>query len=82
MRIVWKDSIPQKYKPLKYRKHFLYGTPKGWTTTIPGDDNLYANHYCAQNAIDKHLGDYGQRGDEKRKRYGIQIVGKKDNETA
>lgn len=77
MRIVWRDSKPQTYKPLKYRKHMVYGSPRGWTTNIPGDDNLYKNHYCAFNAIDKHLGDYGNCND-KQKGYGIQIIGKKD----
>lgn len=82
MRIVWKDSKPRTYKPVKYRDHMIYGSPKGWTTTIPGDDNIYASHYCALNAIDKALGGYGQMGSAKRKNYGIRIVGKKDGETA
>ena len=76
MRVIWKDTKPKEYKPIKYRKHMIYGSPEGWTTSLPGDDNLYAAHYCAQNAIDKALGDYGQRGTEKRKSYGIQIIGK------
>lgn len=82
MRVVWKDSKPKGYKPVKYRNHMIYGSPKGWTTTIPGDDNLYATHYCALNAIDKALGGYGQMGSGKRKNYGIRIVGKKGGETA
>lgn len=47
---------------------------------MPGDDNIYQTHYCALNAIDKALGDYGQKGSAKRKDYGITIVGKKDGE--
>ena len=78
MRIVWKDSKPKTYKPVKYRDHIICGSPKGWTTDLPGDDNLYKNHYCALNAIDNAIGGYGQRGTAKRKSYGIQIVGKKD----
>ena len=81
MRIVWKDSKPSAYKPVRYRKHMVYGSPKGWTTTIPGDEFIYANHYSALNAIDQALGGFGQMGSEKRKSYGIQIVGKKDGET-
>ena len=77
MRVVWKDSKPKNYKPVKYRDHMIYGSPEGWATTIPGDDNLYASHYCALNAIDKALGGYGQKGGAKRKSYGIQIVGQK-----
>lgn len=77
MRVVWKDSKPKNYKPVKYRDHMIYGSPEGWSTTIPGDDNLYASHYCALNAVDKALGGYGQKGGAKRKSYGIQIVGKK-----
>lgn len=78
MRIVWKDSNkPEEYNPVKYRKLYVFGTPNGWETSIPGDDNLYKNHYCAKNAIDAYYGDFGQHGDEKRKRNGIQIIGKR-----
>lgn len=82
MRIVWKDSKPKTYKPVKYRGQMVYGSPAGWTTTIPGDHNIYNNHYSALNAIDKALGDFGQKGCAKRKAYGIQIVGQKDGDTA
>lgn len=82
MRVVWKDSKPKSYKPVKYRNHFIYGSPKGWTTTIPGDDNLYATNYDALNAIDKALGGHGQMGSAKRQKYGIQIIGKKGGESA
>lgn len=82
MRIVWKDSKPRTYKPIKYRKHMVYGSPKGWTTDLPEDENIYYSHYCALNAIDQHLGGYGQMGSAKRLSYGIKIIGKKDNETA
>ena len=83
MRIVWKDSNqPKEYKPVKYRDHFVCGTPNGWTTTVPGDDNLYKNHYCAKNAVDAFYGDLGQHGCEKRKKYGIQITGKRNGESA
>ena len=82
MRIVWKDSKPRNYKPVKYRKHMVCGSPKGWTTDLPDDDNLYATHYDALNAIDEALGGCGQMGSAKRQKYGIQIIGKKDGETA
>lgn len=83
MRIVWKDSaVPKEYKPIKYRNHMIYGTPKGWTTDIPGDGNIYKCHYCAQNAVDAHFGDLGKRGTEKRRSYGIQIIGTKDGASA
>lgn len=83
MRVVWRDSSqPVKYKQIKYRKYFINGSPQGWTTNIPGDSNIYSSHYCAQNAIDNYFGDFGQHGTEKRKKYGIQIIGKKDGETA
>ena len=83
MRLVWKDSNqPEKYKPIKYRNHIICGTPNGWITDIPGDNNLYRNSYCARNAIDAFYGELGQHGDEKRKRYGIQIIGKRNGETA
>ena len=83
MRIVWKDSNqPKEYKPIKYRNHILQGTPNGWITDIHGDVNLYKNHYAAQNAVDAFYGDLGHRGTEKRKRYGIQIIGKRNGESA
>lgn len=82
MRIVWKDTKPEEYKPLRYRKFMIWGTPAGWEVTVPGDQNLYRTHYSAQNAIDQYYGDLGKHGDAKRKKYGIQIIGKKDGETA
>lgn len=79
MRIVWKDSaIPKEYEPIKYRKIHIFGTPDGWEVNIKNDNNLYKNHYCAQNAIDDYYGDFGERGTEKRKRCGIQIIGQKN----
>jgi hypothetical protein len=81
MRIVWKDSRAQKeYKPIRYRGYMIWGSSAGWEITVPGDHNIYANHYSAQNAIDQYFGDFGQHGTEKRKKYGIQI--KKDSGTA
>lgn len=82
MRIVWKDSKSKTHKPIKYRGHMIQGYKNGWTTDIPGDNNIYHSHYCALNSIDKALGDYGQKGTAKRKNYGIKIVGTKDGETA
>ena len=79
MRIVWKDSKPRAYKPVKYRKHMIYGSPKGWTTTLPGDENVYATHYDALNAIDAALGGSGQMGSAKRQKYGITIIGRRDD---
>ena len=60
----------------------LCGTPNGWITDIPGDDNLYKTHYSAQNAVDAFYGELGVHGSEKRKRYGIQITGKRNGESA
>ena len=82
MRVVWTDSKPKNYKPVKYRDHMIYGSPEGWWNTIPGDDNLYATHYDALNAIDAALGGTGQMGSAKRQKYGIKIVGKKSDVTA
>ena len=86
MRIVWKDSNPLEYKDVKYRNHIVSGTPKGWITNVPGDDNIYSSHYCALNAIDEMLGIEGRRvrgkGNLKRQSYGIEIIGKKEGESA
>ena len=82
MRIVWKDSNSLGHKPVKYRGHFAEGYNGGWIVDIPGDDNIYRTHYCALNAIDEYLGGVGQKGNAKRQSYGIQIIGKKNIETA
>ena len=80
MRIVWKDSlVPKEYEPIKYRDIYIFGSPDGWEVNIKSDDNLYRNHYCAKNAIDAYFGEEGMHGTEKRKRYGIQIIGKKED---
>lgn len=83
MRIVWKDSTKAKeYKPIRYRGFMIWGTPSGWEITVPGDYNIYKTHYSAQNAIDDYFGDFGTRGTEKRKRYGIEIIATKGGDTA
>lgn len=85
LRIVWRDSSAAKSKkPVKYRGHYVTGCAGGWEVDIPGDNNIYKTHYCAQNAIDAALGGFGAKGKgtSKRQAYGIQIVGKKTNETA
>lgn len=80
MRIVWKDSAkPKEYEPIQYRGIYLFGTPEGWEINIKGNENLYKSHYCAKNAIDEYYGDFGEHGTEKRKRYGVQIIGQKES---
>lgn len=80
MRIVWKDSLVSKeYEPIKYRDIYIFGSPDGWEVNIKSDSNLYRNHYCAKNAIDAYFGEEGMHGTEKRKQYGIQIIGKKED---
>ena len=79
MRVTWKDSHKAKeYKPIRYRGYMIWGTPKGWEITVPGDDNIYRSNFCAMNAIDEYFGDFGTRGTEKRKGYGIQIIGTRE----
>ena len=77
MRIVWKDSAIDVYKPTKYRNHWIEGGYAGWYTDVPGDDNLYKTAYDAMNAIDELLGDTDKLPYAKRREHGIQIVGKK-----
>lgn len=78
MRIVWKDSATNIYKPTKYRGYNIEGGYAGWYTDIPGDDNLYQTVYDAKNAIDEQLGGTGKLGYAKRRERGIRIVGKKN----
>ena len=79
MRIIWKDSNQsKKYKPVKYRGHYITGYAEGasgWVVDIPDDNNIYKSSYCAMNAIDQYYGDADNRGTKKRKSYGIQIIG-------
>lgn len=85
MRIVWKDTHTKNKKPVKHRGFYAVGVDGGWATTIPGDTNIYKNHYCAMNAIDAYYGCPSYKGapPDKRKRYGIQIIGQlKDTEKA
>ena len=70
--------MKEEYKPIRYRKNYIFGSPDGWEVNIKGDDNLYKTHYCAQNAIDQYYGDFGTRGTEKRIKCGIQIIGQKN----
>lgn len=53
MRIVWKDTIDNNYKPTKYRGYQIEGTNFGCYTDIPGDDNLYQTVYDAKNAVNE-----------------------------
>lgn len=80
MRVVWRDSSAQSFNAIKYRKHYITRHNGGWVTDFPNDNNIYKSHYCAQNALDKHLGGYGVRGKptEKRLRCGIEIIGQKE----
>lgn len=81
MRIVWKDSKPNARKPIKYRGFYAKGHEHGWVITVPGDENIYRTHYCALNAIDKALGGEPRVKckDIKRQKYGIQIIGTKND---
>ena len=78
MRIVWKDSATDMYKPTKYRGYWIEGTYSGQYTDLPGDDNLYQTAYDAMNAIDKQLGGTGKLRYAKRRQRGIRIVGKRN----
>ena len=79
MRMIWKDSNkPKEYKPIKYRGYMIYGTPRGWTITLRGDYNIYANHYCAKNAIDLAIDGCLSKGTKKRLSYGVQIIGREE----
>ena len=83
MRIVWKDSSPKLKKAVKYRGYMIDGYGDGWITTIPGDMNVYRTHYCALNAIDKHLGGHGQMGAAKTRIVrGIHVIGKKGGDNS
>lgn len=78
MRVIWKDSCANEVrKPIKYRGYVASSYENGgWIVDVPDDNNIYKNHYCALNAIDKYFGSYGDKGSKKRKSYGIQVIGK------
>lgn len=77
MRIVWKDTVDNNYKPTKYRGYQIEGTNFGWYTDLADDDNLYRTVYDAKNAIDEQLG-YDNLRYAKRRERGITVVGKKN----
>lgn len=73
--IVWVIFYPLSL--FKYRDVHIFGTPEVLEVNIKGNGNLCKSHYCAKNAIDDYYGDFGEHGTDKRKRYGIQIIGRK-----
>lgn len=76
MRVVWKDSHVRKYHSYKYRGYEI--TPcgeTGYTVNIQGDTKIYNGRVSAFNAIDDYLGGVGQRGDAKRRRQGVKVIG-------
>lgn len=79
MRIIWKDSNQsKKYKPIKYRGHYITGYAEGasgWVIDIPDDNNIYKSSYCAMNAIDQYYDGTLYKGAEKRRSYGIKVIG-------
>lgn len=75
MRIVWKDS--RKYKTYHYRGHTIEKIPGGWSTTVPGDDNIHYSAETAHNAVDQMLGGKTRKANPSRQRFGIKVVGKK-----
>lgn len=82
MRIVWKDTAVTR-ADFKYRGYWVEGYKSGWTVSIPGDDNVYRTNRCAKNAIDKALGLEGRKKLKnlpKRLEYGIDIIGKKNDQ--
>lgn len=75
MRVVWKDS--RNYKTYQYRGYVIEKCPGGWSTNIPGDDNIYYSAEMAHNAADKILGGKTRKANPSRQKLGIKIVGKK-----
>ena len=80
IRITWRDTaIPPEYKPFPYAGYTVTGNEDGWSTGMPGDNNLYQTRWDAINAIKKYLG--REETSTYKRAYQIRIVGKK-NETA
>lgn len=79
MRVVWRDTKHHRNVDKMYRGYKIIGTPYGWETDIPGDDNYYLANVDALNAIDKYLGGTSQKGEANRRRGtdDIRILGKK-----
>lgn len=80
MRIVWKDTVLER-KNMPYRGYSIEAyNNDGWTSGMPGDNNIYKTSRCAKNAIDEVLGLDGLRDGRalKRHAYGYEIIGHKD----
>lgn len=75
MRVVWKDS--RTYKTYHYRGHNIEKCPGGWSTTVPGDENIYYSAEMAHNAVDQMLGGKTRKANPGRHKLGIVVVGKK-----
>lgn len=80
MRVVWKDSaVAKTCPPLTYRKiiieRYETETIKGWTTSLAGDRNIYANQDSARNAINKALGGKPRKDGSRLAEAGIKIIG-------
>lgn len=81
MRIVWKDSAVSR-KDFKYRGYWIEGYGRGWVVNIPGDNNIYRTNRCCKNAVDMAIGLEGAKNYKKtvkRREYGVDIIGKKDD---
>lgn len=82
MRVIWKDTNVRKYHTCRYRGYVIEPLEEGGCTIdMKGDNKIYSGRISAMNAIDEYLGGTGQRGDAKRRRLGVKVIGKK-SETA
>ena len=84
MRVVWKDSKlyergKRQQDTNRYKTYHIYKELGGWTTNIPGDDNVYARYDHACNTINDFLG-HKRVGRGRFEGYQIKVIGKKKKE--
>ena len=78
IRVVWKEEVAQKRKPLRYRQIKILPYGEGWVIEGVDDNNIYKTQDCANSAIDKALGGTGRLGEAKqRQQRDIIVIGKK-----
>lgn len=74
MRVVWKETVYHRETRV-YRDRTITKHEKGWSTDIPGDNNIYAAFFDAFNAIDEALGPNIGRRKPKARSTRIKIIG-------
>lgn len=78
MRVIWKDT-KQHNEIKQYKSYHLFKEQRGWSVSIPGDDNIYDGVEYACNAINNFIG-HKRIGKGKYDNYKPKIIGTTNNQ--